>query len=234
MEQPQSTVSPESGATLRFGALAKTHGAKMAAMITGKTIAGVVLGMLIGVAAFAVPYALGWYSVGSGAVAYAVWLLLPAFVVLGSAAYGYAGFRLGTGRAGTYLLIDTGYLGKLVGSLVERIMVRAKATSAAQAIESSVKDALSEDDDARSNHTMLGGFLARLKARVFRLVKAQLAERFPEHRDMDSAARALVVDKIVEAVRDRIESIARGAARLWVIVATAIMLAVPALFLALG
>ena len=240
MEQTTSAMSPESGSELRFGALATTHGAKVASMIVGRTVAGVALGTLAGIAAFAVPYALGWYSVGSGAITYAVWLLLPAFVALGSAAFGYAGFRLGTGRAGTYLLIDTGYLGKLVGSLVERIIARAKASSAAEAIEGSVTEALREDGDARSNHTMVGGFMARLKARVFQLVKAQLAERFAEHRgspdhsDLDSAARGLVVDKIVDAVRDRIESNATGAARLWIIVALAILIAVPALFLALG
>jgi hypothetical protein len=202
-------------------------------MIVGRAAAGAAVGILVGILAFVLPYSWGVYSVGGGVLAYAVWLLLPTFAVLGGVAFGYAGFRLGTARAGTYLLIDTGYLESLMGSLVDRVSTRLKSSSAVEAIDSSVQEAICNDDDLRSDNTMAGSFVARLKARVYRMVKKQLADRFP-HQDMDEAARALLVEKVVEIVQDHIESNAKQTARLIAIAALTFFVAVPSLFLALG
>lgn len=226
-------VTSDPGNELRFGSVAAVHGARVAPMIVGRTAAGITVGIIAGTLAFALPYSWGAYSPGGGVAAGAVWLLLPVFAFLGAAAFGYAGFRLGTVRAGTYLLIDTGYLEGLLGSLVDRVSERMKGSPLAVAVDSSVQEAICNDDDLRADDTMAGGFVARLKARVYRLVLEQLGDRFPRQ-DMNAGAKALLVDKIVENVRDDLEASSTQTARLIAIATLTLFVAVPSLFLALG
>lgn len=90
--------------------------ARAAGSFVARTLAGVGLGLLLGVAVFAVERAAGW--LGGGALG---WLMLPLYA-LGAAAL--LGFIFGLGavrRAATALLVDSGALRRMIERGLDRV-----------------------------------------------------------------------------------------------------------------
>lgn len=79
------------------------------AAVAARTFGGALLGLVLGVAAFAIAEWQGWLG-ASGAR----WLALPWDLIAGVVALGYAGWTLGKRRAARLLLIDSGVIGRLV------------------------------------------------------------------------------------------------------------------------
>lgn len=81
--------------------------------VVGRTIGGVALGVLFGVAVFALERGLGWLG-GDGWRGVVSWLMLPLFAFAGAAVLGFSFAIGGLRRAARRLVVDSGLLRRMV------------------------------------------------------------------------------------------------------------------------
>lgn len=101
--------------------------ANAAGAVLTRTLGGIWIGGVIGAAVFAGEKAAGWLAAASGWGTLGVWLLLPLYMAGAAAAVGYAGFWSGVRQAARVILLDNGWLRRVV----ERGLARARQAAAA-------------------------------------------------------------------------------------------------------
>ncbi len=87
--------------------------ANAAKTVIGRTFGGVALGLLFGVAVFAIERGAGWLG-GDGWRGVVSWMMLPLYAFGGAAVLGFTLAIGGIRRAAARLLIDSGVLRKMV------------------------------------------------------------------------------------------------------------------------
>ncbi|HUQ08266.1 MAG TPA: hypothetical protein VM261_37495 [Kofleriaceae bacterium] len=107
--------------------------ANAAGAVLTRTIGGIWLGGVVGVAVFAGEKWAGWLDASSGWGSVVVWLLLPLYIAAAAGAVGYWGFWSGIRQAARVILIDSGALRRMVDKLLARARRSADARAAADA-----------------------------------------------------------------------------------------------------
>jgi hypothetical protein len=107
--------------------------ANAAGAVLTRTLGGVGLGLVLGVAVFASEKWAGLLDAATTGGRVVVWLLLPLYMAAAAGAVGYFGFWSGIRQAARVILIDSGALRRMVDKLLARAKKASDKRAAAEA-----------------------------------------------------------------------------------------------------
>jgi hypothetical protein len=141
--------------------------ANAAGAVLTRTIGGIGLGLVLGVAVFAGEKWAGLLDAATTGGRIVVWLLLPLYMAAAAGAVGYFGFWSGIRQAARVILIDSGALRRMV----DRILARARKSADARA----AADAAAEPPDEPAPRGWVGARIYAFGQSVARTIVDRLA-----------------------------------------------------------